>query len=202
MRIAIIGATGMVGSRIAAEAVQRGHEVVAYSRSGGRVDRAVESRTLDLGDTAAVVAAGEDADAAVVAVPPDRTGGSHEPTLAAHRTLIAAAPATRLLIVGGAGSLEVEGGSRLKDLPGFPPEYYPEADTFTTVLEEYRASSGLDWTLLSPAPVISPGERTGSYVVGGDSPVGDTISAEDFAVAVVDELEEPKHRGRRFAVAN
>ncbi|MEF2155831.1 hypothetical protein V3390_06230 [Luteimonas sp. FXH3W] len=87
-------------------------------------------------------------------------------------------------------------------MPGFPAEYYQEADTFSTVLDLYRASQGVQWTMLSPAPMISPGERTGQYRVGTDSPLGDAISAEDFAVAIVDELEKPAHAGKRFAVAN
>ena len=70
------------------------------------------------------------------------------------------------------------------------------------MLAAYRASQGLDWTVLSPAPMIAPGERSGSYHVGTDSPVGDSISAEDYAVAIVGELEKPAHRGRRFTVAN
>ncbi len=201
MRIAIIGATGMVGSRVAAEAARRGHEVVAYSRSGKQVDGAAEAGAVDVADTAAVVRAVESADATVLSVPPDRAGGSHEPTLDAHRAIIEAAPAGRLFVVGGAGSLEVD-GVPLKDMPGFPEAYYAEADTFTTLLKDYRASEKLDWTFLSPAPVIAPGERTGSYKVGGDSPIGDSISAEDFAVAVIDELETPVHRRSRFAVAN
>lgn len=200
MKIALIGATGMVGSRILTEATRRGHEVVAYTRSGAPVDGAVASHALELGDTGAVVAAMGEADVTVVSVPPSRTGGSHEPTRRAHRDLIAAAPAGRIFVVGGAGSLEVDGVT-LKDTPGFPALYYPEADTFTSILGDYRASS-LDWTVLSPAPVIAPGERTGSYVLGQDSPVGESISAEDFAVAVLDELEQPAHRRQRFAVAN
>lgn len=201
MRIAVIGATGMVGSRVSAEAAGRGHEVVAYSRSGAQVEGAAAAGVVDVADTAAVVAAIAGADATVLAVPPSRTGGSHEPTLAAHRALIEAAPQGRVLVVGGAGSLEVD-GVRLKDMPGFPEAYYAEADTFTTVLEDYRASDAFDWTFLSPAPMIAPGERTGSYTLGGDAPAGDSISAEDFAVAVLDELETPTHSRRRFTVAN
>lgn len=93
-------------------------------------------------------------------------------------------------------------GVRLKDRPGFPPAYLAEATTFSTVLDLYRATKGLHWTMLAPAPVIAPGERSGKYRVGIDSPVGDSISAEDFAAAIVDELEKPAHAGTRFTVAN
>jgi putative NADH-flavin reductase len=201
MKITVIGATGMIGSRVVAEAARRGHEVTAASRSGRTTEGASKALALDLGNAAAVSAAIEASDATVIAVPPDRGGGSHEPMLKAHRDLIAATPRGRFLVVGGAGSLEVD-GTRLKDVPGFPPAYYNEADTFSTILDLYQASNGLEWSMLSPAPEIAPGKRTGRYKVGSDSPVGDTISAEDFAVAIVDELEKPAHAGARFTVAN
>ena len=103
--------------------------------------------------------------------------------------------------MGGAGSLVV-GDGLLKDTPNFPEAFKPTAKTMTEVLDVYQSSSGLDWTVLSPAPMIGPGERTGTYTVGTNSPVGDSISQEDFAVAVLDELENPQHRGARFTVAN
>lgn len=200
MRITVIGATGMVGSRVVAEAVRRGHEVTAASRSGQQVEGA-QALALDLADTKAVAAAIDQADATVIAVPPPRDGASHDAILQTHRNLIAARPSGRFLVVGGAGSLEVD-GVRLKDSPDFPPEYLQEATTFSTILDDYRASQGLSWSLISPAPAIAPGTRTGQFTLGTDAPVGDSISAEDFAVAVVDELENPQHTGRRFTAAN
>ena len=200
MRITVIGATGMIGSRVVAEAAQRGHDVTALSRSGRDVLGASTAGKLDLSDTAGVREAIDQSDATVIAVPSDRTGGSHEPTIEAHRNLIADPPRQRVLVVGGAGSLVVD-GIALKDSAGFPVEYRAEAETFTTILDLYRESEGVDWTLLSPAPVIAPGVRTGGYVTGADSPVGAEISAEDFAVAVVDELQYPAHRLARFTVA-
>lgn len=201
MKMTVLGATGMVGSRLVAEAARRGHTVIAASRSGASVNGASSAIAMDLGDTAHVVAVIDSSEATVIAIPPDRHGGSHEPILRAHRDLIAARPAGRFLVVGGAGALEVN-GVRLKDSPGFPAAYLPEATTFSAVLDLYRASQGLNWTMLAPAPEIAPGERTGHYLVGTDSPVGDSISAEDFAVAIVDELEQPAHAGTRFTVAN
>ena len=156
---------------------------------------------MELSDTSAVKAAIDASDATVIAVSPDRSGGSHEPTIRAHRNLIAAQPSGRFLVVGGAGSLEID-GVRLKDTAGFPSVFYNEATTFSTILDLYRASRGLAWTMLSPSPMIAPGQRTGVYRVGSDSPIGDAISAEDFAVAIVDELEKPAHTGTRFTVAN
>lgn len=200
MRITVIGGSGMVGSRIVSEAVSRKHDVIAGSRSGTAVAGA-QARIVDLGDTGSVVELTNASDVTVISVAPDRTGGSHEPMLEAHRALIAARPSGRIVIVGGAGSLEID-GVKLKDMDGFPPEYKPEADTLSAVLELYRASSGVDWTVVSPAPIIAPGERTGAYVVGSDSPAGDTVSAEDFACAVLNEVEKPSHRGERFTVAS
>lgn len=115
--------------------------------------------------------------------------------------MIAAKPEGRFLVVGGAGSLEVN-GARLIDTPEFPESYRKEATTFSHILDTYRSSGGLSWTMLCPAPEIAPGERTGSYQLGFDSPAGDSVNAEDFAIAVVDELETPSHTGQRFTVAN
>ena len=201
MKITVLGATGMVGSRLVAEASRRGHQVTAVSRSGKPVEGASSALAMGLHETAKVAALIDASDATVISIPPDRTGGSHEPILAAHRDLIAAKPSGRFLVVGGAGALEVN-GVRLKDMPDFPPAYFAESTTLSTVLDLYRASKGLDWTMLAPAPEIAPGERTGHYRSGTDSPVGDSISAEDFAVAIVDELEKPAHAGTRFTVAN
>ena len=199
MKIVIYGATGMVGSQVAEVAIARGNEVTAVSRSGAEVAGAT-SVAADISDTDTFVALAADADAVVVAVPPDRTGGPAEPMVEAHRRIIAARPDVRLLVVGGAGSLVV-GDGHLLDVPGFPDAYKPEAKAFTTILDDYRASSGFDWTLVSPSPVISPGERSG-FVLGTDSPVGDSVTTSDFADAIVDEIETPAYKGRRFTVAS
>lgn len=201
MKIAVFGATGMVGSRFVAEAARRGHETTAISRSGSIVEGASKAVAIELNDTASVVAEIDSSDATVIAVPPDRNGGSHEPILQAHRDLIAAQPSGYFLVVGGAGALEID-GVRLKDTRDFPSAYYDEAATFSTILDLYRASKNLSWTMLAPAPEIAPGERTGHYRVGVDSPVGDSIGAEDFVIAIADELEKPAHTKTRFTVAN
>lgn len=202
VKIAVYGATGMVGSRVVAEAAARGIDVIAVSRSGRSVDGAKESVAAELGDTARLLELAADVDAVVVSVPTDRTGGSPQPVIDAHRGIIAAAPRTRLLVVGGAGSLEM-GDGLLVDSAGFPDAYKGEARAFTEILADYRsAGDEVDWTLISPSPVIEPGERTGRLVLGTDSPVGDRVSAEDFAVAIVDELLTPAHRRARFTVAS
>ena len=199
MKIVVYGATGMVGSQVAEVAMARGIEVTAVSRSGAELAGAT-SLAADIADTDTFVSLAADADAVVVSVPPDRTGGPAEPMVEAHRRIIAARPSARLLVVGGAGSVMI-GDSHLVDAPGFPDAYKPEAQAFTTILDDYRDSSGLDWTVVSPSPVIGPGDRTG-YVLGTDSPVGDSVTTSDFADAIVDELEAPAYTGRRFTVAS
>jgi putative NADH-flavin reductase len=113
----------------------------------------------------------------------------------------------RVLYVGGAGSLEVAPGRQLVDQPGFPEAYKAEALEGREALGVWRSeASGLDWTFLSPAAEISPGERSGRYRTTGDRLLSDAagksfITFEDFAVAVLDELEHPRHVGQRFGVA-
>jgi putative NADH-flavin reductase len=198
MKIAIYGASGMVGSRIAAEAVSRGHEVVGVTRSGGELPAGVRAVQGNANDIASVKEIAVEADVLVSAMGPSRTGGNHQDFLDAIGNL--AAVETRLLVVGGDGSLVVN-GNRVVDGPDFPAAYKPEALTMSQALENLRATDeSVDWTLLSPAFVIAPGERTGTFRLGLDEPVGDHISAEDFAVALVDEIEKPAHKRRRFTL--
>lgn len=204
MKIAVYGGTGGVGTEIVREAVNRGHEVTVVSRRGGApagLESQVATKTSDLGNTADVLAIADAHDVVVISSGPSRAGQPHQLIIDANRDLIAAAPQSRIFSVGGAGSLFGENG-RIKDQPGFPEHVKPEADTMTEVLEMYQTSSGLDWTVISPAPMISAGERTGEYNVALESPAGQTISREDFAVAILDEIENPLHRGERFTVAN
>lgn len=201
MKIAVIGASGMVGSRLVAELVRRGHDVTAVTRSGTQVPDTTSVQG-DLGDAGFIRSLAVDHDVIVSATGPSRTGDDHQIWLDALRTAEANAGDARLFVVGGAGSLLVDGG-RLLDQPGFPDAYKAEALTAAQSLETIRQAPGsLDWVYLSPAPEIAPGERTGSYRTGDDSPAGDFISAEDFAVAIADEIEQPKHRRARFTVAS
>lgn len=126
---------------------------------------------------------------------------AYSAAIAAHRALIAAAPAGRFLVVGGAGALKA-GESLLLESPEFPADYLPEAKTFATVLEDYRAASGLNWTMLAPSPMIAPGARAGDYRTEQDVPAGMFVSTQDFAVAALDEIENPAHAGTRFTVAS
>ncbi|WP_237232743.1 NAD(P)-dependent oxidoreductase [Rothia nasisuis] len=193
MNISVIGAAGMVGSDIVAEAKNRGHEVTGYTRSGS-----AGTSALDLANTQALVEVINSSDATVISV---ASRGDYSAAIAAHRALIAAAPTGRFLVVGGAGALNV-GEGLLLESPDFPAEYLPEAKTFATVLEDYRAASGLNWTMLAPSPMIAPGARTGDYRTELDVPAGMFVSTQDFAVAALDEIENPAHAGTRFTVAS
>ncbi|QMU96020.1 NAD(P)H-binding protein [Microbacterium esteraromaticum] len=209
-RIVVIGGTGYAGSHIAREAVSRGHDVTVVSRRDpdAPVDgvRYVQGSVLDLdglGD------AFDGADAVVSALAP--RGDMENEVIGALRDLSERLSGTgaRLGVVGGAGgSLVAPGGPRLFD-QGFPEEYKHEAQVGIDSLELLQQSDErLDWFFIHPAEVFGPwaeGERTGRYRDGGDVIVRDadgnsTISGADFAIAVVDEIEAPKHRRGRFTV--
>lgn len=200
MKIAVYGAAGMVGSEITAEALRRGHQVTAVTRQGVEVlgAAALAGNLFDLAGLQQVAA---DHDAVVLSVAPDRSGNPHDSYIQTHRDIAAAGLPARLFVIGGAGALEID-GVQLKDLTEFPEAYKAEAETMSAILDFYRASAGLEWTMLAPAPEIAPGERTGSYTLGLDSPAGAKISTPDFAIAALDELEKPRHLNQRFTAAN
>lgn len=195
LRVAVYGATGAIGSSIVSEARSRGHEVTGISRSGS-------DETGDALDPAFTAGIADKHDVVVSAVGPSRASddGSRFPDTIAN--LADTLGESRLVVVGGAGSLTV-GGVRLVDTPEFPELYKSEALKGAAALDVLRATGPeVDWAYLSPAPVIQPGERTGSYIVGLESPVGDVISIEDYAVALVDEIDSRAHVRERFTVAN
>ncbi len=207
MKVALYGASGMIGSRILAELLQRGHQVTAVVRNPEKV--AVSGAIAvkgDITDAASVAATAQGHDAAISAyAPPHAQVGL---VLDATRALLAGlenAGVKRLLVVGGAGSLEVAPGVQLVDTPQFPAEWKAIALAHRDVLPVLKASS-LDWTYQSPAAFIQPGERTGKFRLGATQLVTDAngasrISAEDFAVAMVDELEKPQHLRQQFTAA-
>lgn len=212
MKIVLFGATGMVGSSIAAEAVRRGHEVVAVSRSGRRP---VESPLLtavtgDARSAGSVAELVQGADVVALAVVPPRDGSDPRASLPAlYNSLldgVRAGGARRVVIVGGAGSLQVAPGTVLKDTPGFPAASKAEAQAHADLLASLGQVNDLDWTYISPAASIAPGERTGTFRVGGDTLLTDTegnsrISTEDYAVAFIDEIETAGHPKARISVA-
>jgi putative NADH-flavin reductase len=196
MKIVVLGSTGMVGSCIVTELNARGHEVVGASRANG----------TDVIDPVAVAAAASGADAVVCAT----SARGVDYTLAdVARSVVEgmrASDSTRLVVVGGAGSLEVTPGVRLIDTPEFPEEYKAESAQGVEALAVYRGVDDLDWTFVSPAAFIHPGERTGSYRLGGDQLLADAngnseISAEDYAIAIADLLEQGSHGRERVGVA-
>ncbi|MFF9087476.1 NAD(P)-dependent oxidoreductase [Streptomyces sp. NPDC014991] len=212
MNIVLFGATGMIGRRIAAEAVQRGHHVVAASRSGEAplnhallTDAAVDASSP--GQVADVV---RGADVVVSALVPPRDGSDpRKPFVALNEAFLKGVReggVRRVVVVGGAGSLLTDGGTRLMDAPGFPAEYKGEALAHADLLDVLAEVTDLEWTSVSPAAVIAPGERTGVFRTGGDRLITDAegnsaISAEDYAVAFVDELERAAHPRARMSVA-
>lgn len=201
MKIAVYGATGMVGGQIVKESLRRGHKVTAVSRTGAALPGATAC-SAELADARMFANIASDHDAVVLATVPSRTGGDHGEWLSAMKAAFGSAGATRLLVVGGAGSLEIN-GVRLCDSPDFPEPYRPEARTMAAAYDEIRsAPESLNWTMLSPAPVMQPGIRSGRYVTADDSPAGRSITTQDFAVAMLDELENPAHHRARFTVAN
>jgi uncharacterized protein len=196
MNVVVFGATGMIGTRIAAELKQRGHAVTAATRESGG----------DVTDPRSVASVAAGADAVVSAV--SARGMSY--------TLADVAPALvegvreagvrRLLVVGGAGGLEVAPDKRLLDTPDFPEDWKPEAIAHTKALDYYRSVEDLDWTVVSPAAFTHPGERTGRYRIGGDQLLVDEhgnceISVEDYAVAIADLLDKGGRERERISVA-
>lgn len=199
--IAVIGATGMVGSRVVAEAAARGNHVDAYSRTGNAPASAnITPYTVDFTNTQAVVEIINAHDATLITV---AGRDNYDAVREAHHALIEAAPKGRFIVVGGAGALMADEHTRLVDTPGFPDAYKPEALTFAAVYEDYRLhATHVQWSMIAPAPEIAPGVRTGNIVISLNTPAGGFVSAEDFADAVVNELEMPQHIGERFTVAS
>jgi putative NADH-flavin reductase len=200
MKIALIGATGNAGSRILAELSNRGHHVTAIARQPENVPAlpGVTSVKADVGDVAGLAAAIKGHDAVISSV--------HFTASDPHKLIAAVQEAgvPRYLVVGGAGSLEVAPGVKLIDTPEFPALYKAEASAGGAFLDLLRAQSALDWTFLSPSAMFVAGERTGKFRIGGDQLLsnaqGSSISFEDYAIALADEIEKPAHSRKRFTV--
>lgn len=206
MKIAIIGATGFVGSRVLAEALHRGHEVTAIAKDPSPPAASTGARVvgLDASDAEALASAIADQAVVISAFNPGR-----DPDGTGVRAILHAARSAgveRLLVVGGAGSLEIAPGRRVVDEPGFPAEWREGALRTAAFLDLLRGETEIDWVFVSPAADLHPGERTGRYRVGGDQLMSDAagesrISLEDYAVAMLDEAERPAHHRARISVA-
>lgn len=209
MKILLLGGTGHIGSRIRKEALGRGHVVTAVARDVSDLDATdgLRVEAADASDADAVRQLAEGHDAIVASLSPRGEGGEIT-YLSAIDAVLGAAQETdveRVVIVGGAGSLKVDGDTELLDTPDFPEEFRGEAEAGRRARDRARTSDA-NWTVLCPPMIIEPGERTGSYRVGDDHLLTDDegesyISTEDFAVALVDELETRAHEREQFTVA-
>jgi putative NADH-flavin reductase len=212
MKIALIGATGFVGSHILKEALDRGHQVTALVRHPEEVPAhgLVRAKKVDVYSVDELASLLSGHEAVISAFSADKgTPDMYQRMVDGAENIIAAtkkAAVTRLLVVGGAGTLEVAPGRRILDEPDFPEEWRAGASGTAEFLSRLKEEPDLDWTFLSPAKVIQPGERTGKFRLGEDQLVTDdegnsVISLQDYAVAMIDELEQPKHTRKRFTLA-
>ncbi|WP_413704083.1 NAD(P)-dependent oxidoreductase [Pseudomonas sp. Pseusp16] len=200
-KIAIIGATGRAGSQLLEEALRRGHSVTAIARDTSKIAQrdGVVSKDVDALDAAALQAAVAGHDVVISA--------AHFSTLPASAVTgpVKKAGVNRLLVVGGAGSLLLPDGTRVIDSKGFPEAYKAEASAGAEFLANLREERDLEWTFLSPSAEFVEGERTGKFRVGKDdllvSSAGRSwITFADYAIAMLDEVEAPKHSRQRFTV--
>jgi putative NADH-flavin reductase len=210
MNIALIGASGFIGSALLNEALQRGHQVTALVSNPAKIEArpglAVER--VDVNDTAALAALLRGQDAALSAFSGHAQADVRGYYVAGMRSIVAAAKQAalpRLLVVGGAASLEVAPGKILLDSPDFPAQWHGTAAGARDALLMLRDEPSLDWTMLSPSAHLEPGPRTGRFRLGGDQLLVDAqgkshVSVADYAVAMLDELERPAHSRRRFTV--
>ncbi|HUH63417.1 MAG TPA: NAD(P)-dependent oxidoreductase [Terracidiphilus sp.] len=206
MNVVLYGASGMIGSRILKELLHRGHTVTAVVRNPERVTALGAYIVLgDMLDPATVAATSKGREAAISAYAPPRDD-SAALWAATHSLLsgLATAGVRRLIVVGGAGSLEIAPGLQAVDAPGFPAEWKTIALAHREALALLK-SANLDWTYFSPAGLIQPGLRTGKFRLAGTQLLTDAngdslISAEDYAIALVDELEKPQHIREQFTI--
>ncbi|OHX12585.1 3-beta hydroxysteroid dehydrogenase [Chromobacterium sphagni] len=210
MKIALIGASGYVGSALLQEALQRGHHVTALVSRPERIEAQANLTAVktDVQDSAALAAQLQGFDAVLSAFSGHAQAEQFDYFVKGIRSIVVAAKAAkapRLLVVGGAGSLEVAPGVQLVDTPEFPEQWKASALGAREALNLLRAETELNWTLLSPSAMLQPGERTGKFRLGKDQLLVDDagnshISVQDYAVAMIDELEKAEHQRSRFTV--
>ncbi|TRB01269.1 MULTISPECIES: NAD(P)-dependent oxidoreductase [Rhizobium/Agrobacterium group] len=199
-KIALVGASGNAGSRILKELSDRGHQVTAIARAPEKIASLpnVVAKKGDVFDQAGLSELLKGHDAVISSV--HFTASDPLKLIEAVR----ASGVQRYLVVGGAGSLEIAPGQRVVNLPDFPAAYKAEATKGAEFLDLLKQEKQLDWTFLSPSAEFVPGERTGKFRIGKDSLLsndeGSRISFEDYAIALVDEIEKPQHSRQRFTV--
>jgi len=201
MKITVAGASGRAGSRITAELASRGHQVTGIARNPDKIETHANVTAVkgDANDRAALARLWAGHDVAISSI--HFSASDVETLIGAARD----SGVSRYLVVGGAGSLEVAPGVRLVTTPGFPAAYKAEAEKGGAFLDRLRQEKELDWTFLSPSAMIDFGARTAKFRLGTDQLLVDadgksSISFEDFAVAMADEIERPAHRRARFTV--
>ncbi len=210
MKVAIIGATGFVGSALLNEAKTRGHKVTALVSNTQKVPAtenviAVQVDVLDQADLAAKLAGHDAIISAFSGHAQSDVQGYYVKGITSIISAAKVAAVRRLLVVGGAGGLEVAPGLQLIDTAAFPAQWKGTAEGARQALALLRQEQTLDWTVLAPSAHLEPGERTGKFRLGQDQLLKDAdgnshISLSDYAVAMVDELERPAHSRRRFTV--
>jgi len=210
MNIVLIGASGFIGSALRKEALARGHQVTALVSNPAKLESApnLTVKRTDVLDPASLGEYFAGHDAVISAFSGHAQQDVRAYYMQGMRSIVESAkrfPKLRLLVVGGAGSLETAPGKQVVDDPGFPAAWKASAEGARDALNLLRAEPELDWTMLSPAAVVAPGQRTGKFRLGADQLlVGvsgkSEISVEDYAVAMIDELERPAHRRQRFTV--
>ena len=206
MKVAVIGATGNAGSRITAELLKRGHHVRAIVRSESNfaAKNGLDVAKSDLSDVAQLVDVLKGADAVVSAYRPPADDNDQIVGTTKRITEAVKKNKQRLLVVGGAGGLFVAPGVTAIASGHLPGPALPIAKSHEQARKDLEAS-GADWTYFAPAGLFEPGERTGKFRHGKDDLIVDAggdsrISMEDYAIAAVDELERPQHRGERFTI--
>lgn len=208
MKVALYGATGKAGSRILKELLGRGHQITAIVRDPGKIPEpapGVVVRQDDLSDPKKIATAVNGAEAVISAyAPPQENPDALVAVTQRQIDALSQGSQARLVVVGGAGGLNVAPGVTLVDSGYLPAAVLPIATAHTKALQVLRASA-IDWTYFAPAAYFEPGTRTGQFRLGKDELIANAqqesrVSMEDYAIALVDELEVPRHRRQRFSI--